>query len=189
MDSRHETILITHFDEIQSCQTSWKKFMTIGVAMMVLGLLGITAAPFLTMFSMVILGALLLAGGVTQVIHSFWARKWSGLFLSLLSGLLYSVAGLICMTKPSVSAAGLTLVIGSLFIISGGFRVINSVWIRFRRWGIACIHGAVTLGLGLLILSEWPASGIWIIGLFIGIDLFITGWFTSTLALSARKQW
>ena len=30
-------------------------------------------------------------------------------------------------------------------------------------------------GLGLLIVAEWPASGLWVIGMFLGIDLLFSG--------------
>ncbi len=31
--------------------------------------------------------------------------------------------------------------------------------------------GLITVVLGLLVFAEWPASGLWVIGLFVGIDL------------------
>ncbi|MGZ3634159.1 MAG: hypothetical protein ACXWM7_07870 [Parachlamydiaceae bacterium] len=40
--------------------------------------------------------------------------------------------------------------------------------------------------LGLLIWAQWPVSGLWIIGLFIGIDLIVLGWMWITLALAAK---
>ncbi len=188
MEKRTETVLITHFDEIEESKTKWKKFFGLGLTMMLLGLLGMSAAPFLTMFSIVIVGLLLLAGGISQIAHSLLAKKWSGLFVSLLVGILYTVVGLVCIVKPQISAAGITLVMGSFFAIGGLFRITNALFLRFRQWGWALFHGTVTLLLGLLILSEWPYSGLWIIGLFIGIDLFLTGWFCTTLSLAARQK-
>jgi uncharacterized membrane protein HdeD (DUF308 family) len=41
--------------------------------------------------------------------------------------------------------------------------------------------------LGLLILSAWPASGLWVIGLFIGIDLIFYGLAWIALALGLRS--
>jgi hypothetical protein len=37
------------------------------------------------------------------------------------------------------------------------------------------MSGIVTLLLGLLIVAEWPASGYWVIGMFLGIDLIFSG--------------
>ena len=42
-------------------------------------------------------------------------------------------------------------------------------------WGWQVADGLVTLALGLLVLAEWPGSGLWVIGLFVGIDLIFYG--------------
>jgi uncharacterized membrane protein HdeD (DUF308 family) len=39
-----------------------------------------------------------------------------------------------------------------------------------------------------MIYMNWPLSGLWVIGLFIGVDLILTGWSWIILALSARKN-
>jgi uncharacterized membrane protein HdeD (DUF308 family) len=49
------------------------------------------------------------------------------------------------------------------------------------------LHGVVNLLLGLLIWRQWPLSGLWVIGLFIGIDLLFNGWSLVMLGLAARK--
>jgi uncharacterized membrane protein HdeD (DUF308 family) len=46
---------------------------------------------------------------------------------------------------------------------------------------------SVVLG-GLMILMEWPQSGLWIIGLFIAIELIFNGWSYVFVALAARAS-
>jgi uncharacterized membrane protein HdeD (DUF308 family) len=41
--------------------------------------------------------------------------------------------------------------------------------------------------LGLLIYKQWPASGLWVIGMFVGIDLVFNGWAWVMLALGLRQ--
>jgi uncharacterized membrane protein HdeD (DUF308 family) len=48
------------------------------------------------------------------------------------------------------------------------------------------LHGVVDLILGLLILNAWPEASLWVIGLFVGIDLVFQGWSWIILALSVR---
>jgi uncharacterized membrane protein HdeD (DUF308 family) len=43
-----------------------------------------------------------------------------------------------------------------------------------------------SLLLGISIWSLWPLSGLWVIGLFIGIDFIIDRWTEVVLALMAR---
>jgi uncharacterized membrane protein HdeD (DUF308 family) len=38
----------------------------------------------------------------------------------------------------------------------------------------------------LLVLAQWPASGLWVIGLFLGIDLIFYGLAWIAIALSLR---
>ena len=37
------------------------------------------------------------------------------------------------------------------------------------------VSGVITLLLGLVIVAHWPVSGLYILGLFLGIDLIIVG--------------
>src|SRR5271156_6104296 len=53
-------------------------------------------------------------------------------------------------------------------------------------WGWQAADGIITFVLGLLVLAQWPASGLWVIGLFIGIDLIFYGGAWIALALGLR---
>ena len=77
---------------------------------------------------------------------------------------------------------------GFFYMVGGLFRVIASCMARFEQWGWALFSGVIKFALGFLILQGWPATGLWVIGLFIGIDLVFFGWFWIVLAITARKQ-
>ena len=51
----------------------------------------------------------------------------------------------------------------------------------------AAINGVVTFLLGILIFTDWPISGLWIIGFFIGIDMILSGWSWLLLTLFSRN--
>ncbi len=38
-----------------------------------------------------------------------------------------------------------------------------------------------------MIWNEWPLSGVWVIGVFVGIDMFFYGGWLVSLALSVRS--
>jgi uncharacterized membrane protein HdeD (DUF308 family) len=42
-------------------------------------------------------------------------------------------------------------------------------------WIWVVLSGVITLLLGLVIVAHWPVSGLYILGLFLGIDLVIAG--------------
>jgi uncharacterized membrane protein HdeD (DUF308 family) len=57
-------------------------------------------------------------------------------------------------------------------------------------WILVAFSGAVTLLLGLVILARWPVSSVYVLGLFLGIDLVIAGtsWIGIGLDLRARAR-
>jgi len=180
--------MVTHyFYEIEEAKKNWGWFLALGVVLALLGAFMIHSAFFATIVSMMAFGAVLIGAGAVQIIQAFMAKKWSGFFLSLLLGVLYCVTGFMSVTKPGMSAAALTLLIATLCLIGGIFRMIASLMIRFEKWGWMFINGAITFILGLMIYSEWPLSGFFVIGLFIGVDLILMGIFWIALAISARR--
>ena len=92
--------------ELHTLRDQWWCFLILGIALVVLGAIAIGSPIVATVPSVVLFGFLLLAGGVIQVISSFWAGKWSGMLLHLLIGLLYSVVGYMIIDAPGCQNAG-----------------------------------------------------------------------------------
>ena len=97
------------------------------------------------------------------------------------------VVGIIIVANPGAGALVLTLVMAVFFMVAGLFRIITALVTRFPHWGWLLFSGLITLGLGLLIWRQWPLSGLWVIGTFIGIDMIITGWTWIMLSLAGRR--
>ena len=55
-------------------------------------------------------------------------------------------------------------------------------------WGWVALSGIVTFALGCMIIAQWPASSLYVLGVFLGIDLIFigSGWITMGLALKKR---
>lgn len=175
------------FRDLHQLTRNWGWFLFLGIALISLGALAIGASTFVTVASMIFLGALLFAGGVLQIIYAFWAQKWSGFFLALLAGILYTVTGFLLYMHPTAGALSLTLLLAALYTVSGIFRIVGALTTRFDQWGWVLFSGIINLLLGLLIWMGWPETGLWVFGLFIGIDLVFYGWFWVVLSLGARN--
>ena len=165
----------------------WGLFFALGLALIAVGTIGILVAGLFTLASVFFSGCLLLIASVALTIHAFWAKRWSGFFLQLLSGLLYLVVGWMLATHPELSAIALTLVIAISFVVQGAFRIGAALSTRIDGWGSLLASGIITLLLGLMIWNEWPLSGVWVIGVFVGIDMFFYGGWLVSLALSVRS--
>lgn len=174
--------------EPQELQNFWVWFLVLGIAMVVMGLFAISWACLatVTVAATWLFGFVILASGISIVVHSFSTGKWSGMLLHLLIGIMYMVAGFIIIEQPMEAAINLTLVIAIILIMSGIFRMVFAMFERFTGWPWVLLNGGITLMMGMLIYKQWPASGLWVIGLFLGIDLIFNGWSWIMLAFGIR---
>ena len=162
--------------------------MVLGIVLIVLGTIALGSALVMTITSVFFFGWILIIGGVLEAVHAFWREKgWGGFFLDLLTGILYVVAGWMMVTNPQESAVLLTLVIAMFLVFEGVFRIVASLAARYPHWGWVMFNGVISLILGISIWQRWPYSGLWVIGLFVGIEMLLNGWSLVMLSLSARN--
>lgn len=181
-----ENKLTTEFRDIDEVRHNWGWFLALGVLLVLLGCAVISSSFYATIFSVFILGIFLLGAGIVQIVQAFLARKWSGLFLSLMLGLLYILVGFFCAARPAVAAISLTLWIAAFCFVVGLFKMFSSLILRFDGWGWVFFNGVITFILGAMIYAEWPLSGLWIIGLFVGIDMILSGFSWIKLSIIAK---
>jgi uncharacterized membrane protein HdeD (DUF308 family) len=165
----------------------WMWFVGLGVVLIVLGVIALGASVFVTLASMLLIGWLLIGGGVLEVIHAFACKEWSGFFIDLLTGLLYVAVGFMIVANPEISAVSLTLLIALFLIFGGIFKIAVAIINRYEHWVWLLLYGVVTLALGISIWRQWPLSGLWVVGLFVGIDMILNGWSLVMLGLVAKR--
>ena len=102
--------------------------------------------------------------------------------------MLFLVTGIVILRKPVLGAEVATIFMAMFFLISGLFQLVASLVLRQPDWGWQALNGIITSLLGILVLAQWPASGLWVIGLFVGIDLIFRGWAWVALALDLRNM-
>jgi uncharacterized membrane protein HdeD (DUF308 family) len=177
-----------HLIGLGELKRNWGWFLGLGIVLVILGAIALGASVAMTIVSMVLLGWLLIIGGVLEGVHAFWReRAWGGFFIDLLTGILYVVVGFMILANPAETALALTLLIALFLMFSGLFRIVVALILRFPHWGWLILHGAVNLVLGIAIWRQWPLSGLWVIGLFVGIEMLFNGWSLVMLGLAAKK--
>lgn len=162
-------------------------FLGLGLALVALGSLAIYSVVYATFASVIFFGWLLVFSGFIQFGHALYARQWSGFLLQLLLGIFALVAGALILYRPTAGALSLTLLLSFLFITQGVIRIVLALTRRFEHWQWVLVSGVLTLILGILILKQWPYSGLYVIGLFVGIDLIFNGWALIMLSFNAKK--
>lgn len=172
----------------EELRRNWGWFVVMGVVLALLGLFAMGRACTMTIVSTAFFGWLMVAGGVLEVLHATWkGRGWGGFFIDLVAGTLYVVFGFLVATQPVAAAVTLTLLLAGFLMAGGIFRIVVVLAVRFPHWPLQLLHGVIMLLLGISIWRQWPISGLWVIGLFIGIEMLLHGTSLVALGLAARR--
>lgn len=168
---------------------SWKKMVGWGVALVVIGLIAISLSTLTTLISVILLSIALTLGGIFITIDAFtsWRKNWLGFFTHLIMGILYQIIGAILVINPLIGSMTITFMLGIFYVALGVYRIFYSISLRFFNWGWSLFSGLVTLLLGIFILAGWPSTSLFVIGLFIGIDLLFFGVAYIMAGLKARN--
>jgi uncharacterized membrane protein HdeD (DUF308 family) len=173
--------------ELHNLRKDWYWLLALGIALVLGGLVAISVPLIATVGIVTVVGILMLAAGIGQIISAISSARWSGVLLHILLGVLYAVTGFFVLENPLQGAAGLTLLMAAFFFTGGIFRIVFAVRERFPTWGWTLLNGAVTLLLGLIIWKQFPESTLWVIGLLVGIDMLFTGWTWIMLSFAVRS--
>jgi uncharacterized membrane protein HdeD (DUF308 family) len=165
----------------------WAFLVGMGVCLMALGVAAIGFSFVATLASVVVFGVVLLLGALFQIVTALWGRSWRGFLLHLLAGVLYLIVGVFMIDYPVAAALGITLLIAVGLLASGILRVIVTVIERFDGWGSLFLSGVVSFVLGVSIWRQWPWSGVWVIGLFVGIEMLSSGLSWAMFGLAVRS--
>jgi uncharacterized membrane protein HdeD (DUF308 family) len=161
--------------------------IALGVMLILLGVLAIVFSFIATLAQMLIFGWLMLIGGAVEVIHAFTARRWAGFFLRLLLGVFYIVFGGMVLARPLTAALAVTLLIGVMLLVNGATRMIFSFTLRRGAGPALFLSGLLSVLLGVIILTDWPLSGFWAPGTFVGVDLMLHGIWLLTVGGTVRS--
>ena len=172
------------FEEIKRF---WLFFVIVGLVIALFGFIVSGTAIAATKVFTALFGIMLIVAGFVETVHAFLRGRWGGFLLDLLAGILYVVAGFMIVANPGASAIALTLIIAMFLIIIGIFRLVTGMMLLLPHRGWVILSGVISLLLGIAIWRQWPFSGLWVIGLFVGIEMIFNGLSLVMLGFSARK--
>ncbi|HVZ54695.1 MAG TPA: HdeD family acid-resistance protein [Pseudolabrys sp.] len=163
--------------------------VALGVVYTVVGVIALGSVVTATAATVFLVGIMMVIAGAAEIINAFQIKSWGGFLMWLLLGALYVVAGFITFSNPLLAAAVLTLLLGAALVVSGVTRIIIAFSMREGApWGWAILSGCITLLLGLVVVAHWPVSSLYILGIFLGVDLVMAGvaWIGIGLGLRSR---
>ncbi len=173
----------------RSLKEHWVMFAVQGIVLVILGALAIALPVIASVTVAAFVGWLLFFAGVFRAIALIRAPHAPGYWSSLLLSILCAILGLIIALYPLQGAVTLTMVLTAYFIVHG----ISSFMLAFAlrggtgRWVLLLIGGIIDLALAGLVIAGWPDTSVFILGLYVGINLLFTGFALIFAALDARE--
>jgi uncharacterized membrane protein HdeD (DUF308 family) len=152
----------------------------LGLVMIGAGIVVLGDITLVTLISTMFIGWVSMIVGAFEIVHAFWTKGWGGFVWQVLLGVLYLAFGFVLVTQPVASALILTYVLGMLLLISGFVRVL----LGFSHWKdagwIMLLSGVFGLAAGMVILTGFPMTGLWVLGFVLAVDLISHGiaWLT-----------
>ncbi|MGY3614074.1 HdeD family acid-resistance protein [Bradyrhizobium sp. USDA 10063] len=154
----------------------WRWIFALGIVYLITGFVALGSVALATVASVLVVGVMMIIAGLAELINAFQVETWGKFFLWAPLGALYIVAGFVAFENPALAAAVLTLILGASLVASGIIRVILAFSMKRQtaRFWLAA-SGVITLLVGLLVLARWPINSVYILGLFLGLDLIVAG--------------
>ena len=189
MTSASDTAITSHAGPgTAPLRAKWGWIVALGVVYLIAGLIALGSVVAATVASVLVVGVMMIIAGVAEVFNAFQVKSWGKFLLWALLGVLYVVAGFVTFENPLLAAAVLTLLLGATLVASGIMRIVLAFGMKQETpWIWVVLSGVITLLLGLVILAHWPVSSLYILGVFLGIDLIMAGVAWIGLALGLRR--
>ena len=180
------SIITTKF--FSDIKRNWGWILLEGVVLVILGLIAIFyATPLFTMSSILLFGILLLLAAIPQFVICIRSSDWKVIAFHLLIGALYLYGGLLAIIRPAAASVIITFMLACFLLAVGVVRLIQAYQHRtMRGWGWVLFSAILAIIMGLIIIADWPFSGLWVIGLFVGIELLFSGLAAINIAIAAK---
>ena len=163
--------------------------IALGIATVVLGLIALTHQMIATVTVASFIGIILLFGCAFSLVKIFTIKGWKSHCWYIVVSIAYGVAGFVFIERPFVAAIVFTLVLGWAILISGIFRIFMAFKLRHNNGvGWILFSAIISIILGGLIISQWPTTGLYILGLFLGIELIFAGIGWLGLGIATSKE-
>ncbi|MDL2405879.1 HdeD family acid-resistance protein [Rhizobium calliandrae] len=166
----------------------WVWFLCLGIALVLGGVLAIMLPAISSIAAGLVLGLVLAAVGILQLVQAFRVTAWTGFVWGLLVGFVQLVGGVLIYLNPLAGAIALTLLIALVFIVQGIAHILLALRLRPQiGWGWLAISGVIALLAGALLAFKMPFSGIYTPGTVTGISLLVAGGAYLAMAASSRR--
>ena len=161
---------------LSNLSSKWGWAVALGIALILCGVVALLSLVVATAVAVIWIGVMMITAGVIEIAHGYKMKGWGRSILWMITGALYIIGGFFAVVDPIPASIILTLILAIALIIIGCLRT----WMGFQlrgegHKGWVILSGVLTLLFGLIILIHWPFSGLYALGIILGVDLIQTG--------------
>lgn len=158
-------------------------WIIMGVISIVAGIFALANPLAATLTAEQLAGWAFLIVGIIGLIAAFrssddgkiWAILWNAALIIL---------GISLLGNPFAGTISLTLMVATLFLITGAFKLVWSFQLRgTSAFWLVLLSGVLSLLLAIMIFGNFPASALSILGILLAVELISSG--VSMIALSS----
>jgi len=150
-----------------------KNTKMVGIVMIVIGVLGILVPNLIGIAFNTFVGGIFLLAAFALAFNA-WHTKKQNMSLWFKPFVLTALA-LIIFIHPAIILGVLGLLIAIYFLISGFTSMVLSFELQSSAKAFSLFNGVISFVLGIIVLTNWPFSSAWVIGLIIGISFLFDG--------------
>ncbi len=177
--------------DLEELPRKWGLLLALGILMLVTGSMGLVMSVAMTMITVLFFGAIILVNGTFSLVQAVIAKEeqWQGKLVHVLLAVLYIGAGALILVNPVAASAALTLLLGGIFLAMGITRIMYGLRLRKLgwKWVMPVVIGVIDIIFALILAFSWPISGLWVIGVFVSVELLMYGWMLTFTALAVRR--
>lgn len=165
-----------------------KKAKWIGWILVIAGFVALASPLVAGMSVAMVIGVLLIAGGISQLLFVFQAGSFGDGLMLVILGVLSLVAGVYVVNQPGAALGALTLFLAAYFVVTGIVEIIAAFGDKpTEGWGWMLFSGIVSLLLGVMIWRQFPLSGVWAVGVLVGVRMLMSGMTFITIGGAAGR--
>lgn len=167
---------------------NWVYLVLLGVALVIAGAAAILVPAVSEIPASRILGIVLVASGLLQVIQSSKMLNWAGFIWHMLLASLATVGGALIYMDPFAGVVALTVLIAAIFAVHGLTQIAFAIRVRSQKgWHWFLLSGCIALVVSILLLLKLPYSHSFTPATMAGVSLLFAGGAYVAMALASRR--
>ena len=163
--------------------------ITLGILNIIFGFVALGSPLIAGAAVTLLIGIMLTLSGVFELVFAFSKHGWKAGVFTFIAGIISILVGVFIMANPAAALLTLTLILSIYFVVDGVSKIVASFKTQTGPGrGMGVFGGVVSLLLGIMIWRQWPVSGVWAVGILVGIRILFTGWGMLFMGMAAGSE-